>query len=55
MTMMQVETPPATDEHALMERLRDIYQAAKDHKAQMLNEWKRNYRVTMNRAAPAGR
>lgn len=53
MTIYQVETPPATDEHVLIERLKDLYNQAKEMKQQNHAEWRRNYRVTKNRAAPA--
>ncbi len=52
-TLIQISTPPSYDEQELISRLRDTYQSAKETKASMTNEWKRNYRVTMNRAAPA--
>jgi hypothetical protein len=52
-TLIQVEPPPSYDEAEFISRLRDVYNQAKETKGSMLNEWKRNYRVTMNRAAPA--
>ena len=53
MTLTQIETPPSTDEHDLIQRLNFIYMQAKEMKGQITEEWKRNYRITMNRAAPA--
>jgi hypothetical protein len=52
LTLVQVEAPPVYDEQGFLRRLQDLYQQAKDAKGQMASEWKRNYRVTMNRAAP---
>jgi len=52
-TLIQVEPRPGYDEAAFISQLRDVYQQAKEVKSTMLTEWKRNYRVTMNRAAPA--
>lgn len=40
------------DEFWLIQRLKDCYQQSKDAKAQMSTEWKRNYKITKNRAAP---
>jgi hypothetical protein len=53
MTLIQVEPPPNYDEQEFISRLRDVYSQAKETKGSMLSEWKRNYRITMNRAAPA--
>lgn len=53
MTLVQVETPPSYNEHDFLANLQQLYLTAKEMKGNMLNEWKRNYRVTMNRAAPA--
>ena len=36
-----------------LSNLKNLYIQSKEAKGNMLNEWKRNYRVTMNRAAPA--
>jgi hypothetical protein len=33
--------------------LNELYEKAKESKGNLLAEWKRNYRITMNRAAPA--
>jgi len=52
-TLIQISQPPSYNEQEFIGRLRDVYQQAKETKGAMLNEWKRNYRVTMNRAAPA--
>ncbi len=52
-TLIQVSDPPAYDEADFIARLMDTYGQAKETKAQMRGEWQRNYRVTMNRAAPA--
>ena len=52
MTLVQLETPPVYDETEMLRNLQDLYMGARDMKAQMATEWKRNYRVTMNRAAP---
>ena len=52
MTIIQVEAPPRYDQDELLRQLRDMYEQAKDMKQQMTTEWKRNYRITMNRAAP---
>lgn len=52
MTLVQVETPPAYDEQPFLRSLQELYISAKEMKALMAAEWKRNYRVTMNRAAP---
>jgi len=52
MTLVQVETPPQYDEHAFLSNLRDMLETAKDARNAMRAEWLRNYRVTMNRAAP---
>ena len=53
MTLTQIEPPPAVNDHDLIERLTDVYTQAKEMKGQLTEEWKRNYRITMNRAAPA--
>lgn len=54
MTITQVEPPPNDyAEEDMIQALRDLYESAKQSKGQMTNEWKRNYRMTMNRAAPA--
>ena len=52
-TLIQVENPPAYNEQEFIATLRDVYQTAKDAKGNQTTEWKRNYRITMNRAAPA--
>lgn len=52
MTLVQVETPPAYDEQDVLRNLQELYISAKEMKQLMGQEWKRNYRVTMNRAAP---
>ena len=52
MTIVQVEAPPPVNEHDLIGHLRDLYIAAKNLKQQNHAEWRRNYRVTKNRAAP---
>ena len=52
MTLVQIETPPVYNEQVFLRQLQEMYMTAKDMKAQMATEWKRNYRVTMNRAAP---
>ena len=53
MTLYQVEPPPTINDFDLIGRLMDIYMQAKEMKAQLTDEWKRNYRICMNRAAPA--
>jgi hypothetical protein len=52
MTLVQVENPPAYEEQSFLRQLQELYMTAKDMKGLMATEWKRNYRVTMNRAAP---
>lgn len=52
MTLVQVETPPVYDEQDVLRNLQELYISAKEMKQLMGAEWKRNYRVTMNRAAP---
>ena len=52
MTLVEIEAPPQYDEQEMLRNLQDLYMSARDMKAQMATEWKRNYRVTMNRAAP---
>ena len=52
MTLVQVEAPPQYDEPTFLRQLQELYISAKDMKQLMATEWKRNYRVTMNRAAP---
>ena len=52
MTMIQVEPAPAVDDHALIDRLTQLYILSKDTKGQMATEWKRNFKITKNRAAP---
>ena len=52
MTLVEVSTPPAYDEQSFLRNLQELYISAKDMKQLMATEWKRNYRVTMNRAAP---
>jgi hypothetical protein len=51
-TLLQIEPPPVYDEMEMLRSLQDLYMSARDMKSQMASEWKRNYRVTMNRAAP---
>src|ERR1700722_4312810 len=53
MTMVEVTRPPAYDEWAFVNQLTQIYTLAKQAKGNMLNEWKRNYRLTKNRASSA--
>jgi hypothetical protein len=52
-TLIQIDPAPNTDEHELIARLTDIYTQAKEMKGQLATEWTRNWRITMNRAAPA--
>lgn len=52
MTLVEVSTPPQYDESDFLRNLQQLYISAKDMKQLMATEWKRNYRVTMNRAAP---
>lgn len=53
MTMIQVETPPSFDDHDLISNLSALYEQAKEMKGQLVEEWRRNYRITHNRSAPA--
>jgi hypothetical protein len=52
-TMVQVERPSDYDATDFVRRLQVIYDQAKKAKGQLLNEWKRNYRLTMNRSSSA--
>lgn len=52
-TMVQVEQPAGYDPTDMVRRLQFIYDQAKKAKGSMLNEWKRNYRLTMNRSSSA--
>jgi hypothetical protein len=53
-TLIQIETPPSIGhEHELVQRLWNVYTQAKQAKGNMLNEWKRNFRLTMNRSSSA--
>ena len=51
--MFQIETPPSVPDHDLIGRLMDLYIQCKEMKGTLTEEWKRNYRITMNRSAPA--
>jgi hypothetical protein len=52
-TLVQVERPPTYDPVDFQRRLQVIYDQAKKAKGNLLNEWKRNYRLTMNRSSSA--
>lgn len=52
-TYRQIEAPSTESPHDLILRLSGAYLQAKELKSQIVGEWKRNYRITMNRAAPA--
>src|ERR1700688_1500375 len=52
-TLEQIEAAPPVDDHDLIGRLMNIYLQAKEMKSQLGDEWRRNYRICMNRAAPA--
>jgi hypothetical protein len=52
-TLVQVERPPKYDQVDFVRRLTVIYEQAKKSKGNLLNEWKRNYRLTMNRSSSA--
>lgn len=51
--LIQVERPPTYNEYDLINRLTDLYLVAKDARGSFVEEWKRHYRITMNRSAPA--
>ena len=51
MTLVEVSKPPDYDPWAFVQQLNNIYTLAKQAKGNTLNEWKRNYRLTMNRAS----
>ena len=51
MTYIEVSQRPGYDQWEFVQRLQNIYSYAKQAKGNMLNEWKRNYRLTMNRAS----
>jgi hypothetical protein len=53
MTMVEVSRRPRYDETGFVRRLENIYQLAKQARGNMVNEWKRNYRLTMNRTSSA--
>jgi hypothetical protein len=44
---------PAYDELEFIQRLTNIYSLSKQARGNLVNEWKRNYRLTMNRASSA--
>jgi len=50
-TYIEVSQRPGYDQWEFVQRLQNIYSYAKQAKGNMLNEWKRNYRLTMNRAS----
>jgi len=52
-TLIQVEPAPNYNEQEYINELRSTYRMARDAKMNLQKEWQRNYRVTMNRAAPA--
>jgi hypothetical protein len=52
-TLVQVSRPPTYDQVDFVRRLQVIYEQAKKAKGNLLNEWKRNYRLTMNRSSSA--
>ena len=52
-TYVQVEQPSGYDPLEMVRRLQRIYEQSKKSKGNMLNEWKRNYRLTMNRTSSA--
>jgi hypothetical protein len=51
-TLIQVEPAPYVPDSELIDRLTQLYIMSKDTKGQMSMEWKRNYKITKNRAAP---
>jgi hypothetical protein len=52
-TLIQVERPTEEHQWELVQRLTNIYNMGKQAKGNMLNEWKRNFRLTMNRSSSA--
>jgi hypothetical protein len=52
-TLVQVTRSPGYDETDLIRRLTTIYNQARQAKGNLLNEWKRNFRLTMNRSSSA--
>src|SRR5580692_11745649 len=52
-TLVQVTQPENYDATDFVRRLQVIYEQAKKSKGNQLNEWKRNYRLTMNRSSSA--
>lgn len=52
-TLVQVTRAPDYDPTDFVRRLQVIYDQAKKSKGNLLNEWKRNYRLTMNRSSSA--
>ncbi len=50
-TLIEVAQRPAYDEALMVRSLEGLYVAAKQHKSTLLQEWKRNFRLTKNRAA----
>jgi hypothetical protein len=51
--MVQVSRQPGYDDTDMVRRLINIYNQAKQAKGNMLNEWRRNFRLTMNRSSSA--
>ena len=52
-TLVQVSKPDTYSETDMVRRLQVIYDQAKKSKGNLLNEWRRNYRLTMNRSGSA--
>lgn len=52
-TLLQIARMPDYDHFEFVQRLTTIYLQAKQARGNLVNEWKRNYRLTMNRASSA--
>jgi hypothetical protein len=52
-TLLQVESRPPASDYDLIRSLTDLYETSKANRGQVTGEWKRNYRLTMNRTTAA--
>ena len=53
MTAIEVERPTPYAEDDLIDGLREMYSQSRQARSRYEEEWKRNYRLTMNRSAPS--
>jgi hypothetical protein len=52
-SLIQVSTAPRYTDADFIVSLTQLYTAARQHRGTVTNEWKRNFRLTMNKVAPA--